>query len=100
MGNLQYGCQFCFTVLLQDLWGVTMGALGGHAICTGIAVLGGRFVAQLISVRTGMLHLRKILIRIFNQSNAGLFHSPYTVTIISGVVFIFFALFALMMGED
>ena len=25
----------------------------GHALCTGLAVLGGRFIAQRISVRTG-----------------------------------------------
>lgn len=34
---------------------VTIGALLGHFLCTGLAVLGGRFVAQMISVKTGML---------------------------------------------
>jgi len=57
----------------EDVIGVTIGALLGHCICTGIAVLGGRFIAQLISVKT--------------------------VTLIGGVVFIFFALFALIMME-
>ena len=33
--------------------GVIIGGTLGHAICTGIAVLGGRIVAQKISVRTG-----------------------------------------------
>ena len=33
--------------------GVTIGALCGHCICTGIAVLGGRIIAQMISVKTG-----------------------------------------------
>lgn len=39
----------------EDVWGVTIGSLLGHSICTGIAVLGGRMVAQLISVRQGKL---------------------------------------------
>lgn len=32
---------------------MTIGALCGHCICTGIAVLGGRIIAQMISVKTG-----------------------------------------------
>ncbi|KAJ8298209.1 hypothetical protein KUTeg_024740 [Tegillarca granosa] len=36
----------------EDLFGVILGGVLGHAICTGIAVLGGRIVAQKISVRT------------------------------------------------
>lgn len=39
--------------LHQDVIGVIIGGTLGHAICTGIAVLGGRIVAQKISVRTG-----------------------------------------------
>lgn len=30
-----------------------MGAVIGHALCTGLAVIGGRMIAQKISVRTG-----------------------------------------------
>jgi len=52
----------------DDPFGVTLGGIIGHAICTGLAVLGGRLIAQRISVRT--------------------------VTIIGGVVFILFALSA------
>lgn len=37
---------------------VTIGALFGHFLCTGLAVLGGRFVAQMISVKTGELLLQ------------------------------------------
>ncbi|KAL6240692.1 GCR1-dependent translation factor 1 [Rhinocladiella similis] len=36
----------------QDYWWVTAGALGGHAICTGAAVLGGRAIAGRVSMRT------------------------------------------------
>lgn len=32
--------------------GVIIGGTFGHALCTGVAVLGGRFIAQRISLRT------------------------------------------------
>ena len=40
------------TVLPQDPFGVTVGGIIGHALCTAIAVLGGRMVATKISIRT------------------------------------------------
>ncbi|KAG9509889.1 Transmembrane protein [Fragariocoptes setiger] len=43
------------TVILaarEDVVGVALGSLSGHFLCTGLAVLGGRVVAQLISVKT------------------------------------------------
>ncbi len=43
----------CF--VFQDIWGVLLGGFLGHAICTGLAVIGGRMIAQRISVRTGLL---------------------------------------------
>nr|XP_022326162.1 transmembrane protein 165-like [Crassostrea virginica]XP_022326753.1 transmembrane protein 165-like [Crassostrea virginica] len=55
----------------EDVMGVIIGGTLGHAICTGIAVLGGRIVAQKISVRT--------------------------VTLIGGVVFLVFALSAFLL---
>lgn len=36
----------------QDYWWVTAGALGGHAICTGVAVIGGKAIAGRVSLRT------------------------------------------------
>lgn len=37
----------------ENLWGVITGGVIGHAICTGLGVVGGRMIAQKISVRTG-----------------------------------------------
>jgi len=55
----------------EDTYGVTIGGILGHCICTGMAVLCGRFVAQKISVRSVM--------------------------IIGGIVFLLFAISALLM---
>lgn len=41
----------------EDAVGVVVGGSLGHALCTGLAVIGGRMVAQKISVRTGKLYL-------------------------------------------
>lgn len=41
----------------QDYWWVTGGAISGHAVCTGVAVLGGRAIAGKVSLRVGKLHL-------------------------------------------
>ncbi|XP_037296910.1 transmembrane protein 165 isoform X1 [Manduca sexta] len=56
----------------EDAIGVVVGGSLGHALCTGLAVIGGRMIAQKISVRT--------------------------VTIIGGLVFLFFAVSALFIG--
>ncbi|CAK9814898.1 Transmembrane protein 165 [Anthophora quadrimaculata] len=53
----------------EDVYGVIIGGILGHSFCTGMAVLGGRMIAQKISVRT--------------------------VTILGGVVFLLFAVTAL-----
>lgn len=37
----------------QDYWWVTGGAVSGHAICTAIAVIGGRAIAGRVSLRMG-----------------------------------------------
>lgn len=41
----------------SDYWWVTAGALGGHCICTGVAVIGGKAIAGKVSLRTGKLTL-------------------------------------------
>lgn len=58
----------------EDVVGVTIGGTLGHCLCTGLAVLGGRMIAQRISVRT--------------------------VTIIGGVVFLVFAVSALFFDPN
>ncbi|CAF3831736.1 unnamed protein product, partial [Rotaria sordida] len=50
----------------ENLLGVIIGGIIGHGLCTGLAVIGGRYVAQHIS--------------------------PKTVTLIGGIVFLCFAL--------
>ncbi|KYN41075.1 hypothetical protein ALC56_04224 [Trachymyrmex septentrionalis] len=56
----------------EDVYGVVLGGILGHSFCTGLAVIGGRMIAQRISVRT--------------------------VTIIGGLVFILFAVTALFVN--
>lgn len=43
----------------ENVIAVTLGALLGHFLCTGLAVIGGRFIAQMISVKTGKSNCRK-----------------------------------------
>lgn len=56
----------------EDVYGVVLGGLLGHFLCTGLAVIGGRLIASKISVRT--------------------------VTIIGGITFLVFAASALIIG--
>jgi len=44
-----------YTLKHEFFKGVIFGGILGHTICTGIAVLGGRLLAQRISVRTGLI---------------------------------------------
>jgi len=37
----------------QDYWWVTLGAILGHACCTGVAVIGGRAIAGKVSLKVG-----------------------------------------------
>jgi Ca2+/H+ antiporter, TMEM165/GDT1 family len=56
----------------KDAFGVTLGAILGHSMCTGIAVVGGKFLASRISERT--------------------------VAIVGGVLFVLFALHSFITG--
>uniref|UniRef100_UPI00358F8AE7 putative divalent cation/proton antiporter TMEM165 n=1 Tax=Myxine glutinosa TaxID=7769 RepID=UPI00358F8AE7 len=58
----------------EDPIGVAVGGTAGHCLCSGLAVIGGRMIAQRISVRT--------------------------VTIVGGVVFLLFAFSALFFNPD
>ena len=58
----------------EDLSAIVIAGLIGHTLCTGLAVMGGRFVATKISVRT--------------------------VTLIGGVCFMMFALTAFLMDPS
>jgi putative Ca2+/H+ antiporter (TMEM165/GDT1 family) len=58
----------------EDPIGVSIGGTIGHALCTAMAVIGGKLIAQKISVRT--------------------------VTIIGGVLFLLFAISALFIDEN
>lgn len=65
------------TVILaahEDVIGVFIGSFTGHVICSGLAVIGGRFIADMISVRT--------------------------MTFVGGLTFLLFATFAIIMGYD
>lgn len=55
MATLRKGnVSFSFSVFnSQDPFGVALGGTLGHCLCTGLAVIGGRMIAQKISVRTG-----------------------------------------------
>lgn len=57
----------------ENVYAVTIGALLGHFLCTGLAVVGGKLIAQWISVRS--------------------------VTLVGGIVFLLFAGFAAMVGS-
>lgn len=65
------------TVILaarENVVGVFIGSLTGHILCTILAVIGGRFVADIISVRT--------------------------MTLLGGLIFLFFATFAIFSGPE
>ena len=61
----------------QDYWWVTLGAITGHACCTGLAVLGGRALAGKVSMRVGKsrasLHIssKSVLMRVFTVTIGG-----------------------------
>lgn len=42
----------------ENVPGVILGGILGHAICTGIAVIGGRILAKRISVKSGIIVIK------------------------------------------
>ena len=70
----------------QDYWWVTGGAISGHAVCTGIAVLGGKAIAGRVSMRVGMF----IYASACHES--GYANSPRTVTLGGAYAFIVFGI--------
>lgn len=85
----------------QDPFGVAVGGTLGHCLCTGLAVIGGRMVAQKISVRTGELFKNPTRNIPPPTSPIKLFlFPPSLVTIIGGIVFLAFALSALFFKPD
>ena len=82
------------TVILaarEDMYGVCVGGILGHALCTGLAVVGGRIIATRISVKTVTLVTR-------HQRND--FCSNYVPFQVGGVVFLLFALSALIFSPE
>lgn len=58
------------TVILaarEDVVGVFIGSFVGHVLCTGLAVIGGRFVAEMISVKTSKYHSNGLIYSICAQ---------------------------------
>jgi putative Ca2+/H+ antiporter (TMEM165/GDT1 family) len=51
----------------QDYWWVTGGAISGHAVCTFVAVMGGRAIAGRISARVGKCSLPSLPRVIFEE---------------------------------
>lgn len=49
----------------QDYWWVTLGALAGHSICTGVAVIGGRAIAGRVSLKVGKLKTAEFLSHLY-----------------------------------
>ena len=76
------------------MYGVCVGGVLGHALCTGLAVMGGRLIATRISVRTVTL-VSINSIHILGRYN---YHGIYFQ--IGGVVFLLFALSALVMNPE
>ena len=82
------------TVILaarEDVYGVCVGGILGHALCTGLAVVGGRMIATRISVKT------VTLVRSFGASKS---QSKSIYLQIGGIVFLLFALSALLFSPE
>ena len=76
------------------MYGVCVGGVLGHALCTGLAVMGGRLIATRISVRT------VTLVSISSRHILGSYNYHGIYFQIGGVVFLLFALSALVMNPE
>ena len=90
----------------ENAYAVTAGALLGHTLCTGLAVVGGRFVAQLISVKAGKFEFKSKKYSIPKSgkdrlltTNSYLSINDYPVTIVGGFVFLIFSAVAIIFGQ-
>lgn len=93
----------------ESVMGVILGGILGHVLCTGLAVLGGRMIAQKISVRTGNYFC---IISLFKNARNYSYHMSFdrslsdsyqfsvAVTIIGGIVFLIFAFSALFFDPN
>ncbi len=66
----------------EDPVGVCIGGVLGHSVCTFIAVMGGRMIAQRISIRTGQstngwwgIFVKRVCVYVF--ACGGFFLSPF-----------------------
>ena len=100
----------------EDVYGVCVGGILGHALCTGLAVIGGKIIATRISVRT--VTLVSVLVLYLNssrlkyekpQNDTGHQDFIYLINInakqtvrlqIGGVVFLLFAVSALVIDPE
>ncbi len=62
--------------MLQDPFGVAVGGTLGHCLCTGLAVIGGRMVAQKISVEP----VRRSHLVLYCTSCSAIFHKHWLIS--------------------
>jgi Ca2+/H+ antiporter, TMEM165/GDT1 family len=71
---------------VQDYWWVTGGAVSGHAVCTRVAVIGGRAIAGRVSLRVGALFHHPTLAQLLT----------YVVTLGGAIAFLVFGVIYLV----